>query len=58
MKKFACGDVVPGCEEEWTEPSEEALFAAIAVHAREVHGLTELPPELVDQVRNHILTVA
>ena len=58
MKKFACGDVVPGCEEEWIEASDEALFAVIAVHACEVHGLTELPPELVDQVRSHILTVA
>ena len=51
MKQFRCGDVVPGCE--WTTRSEDddALFADIHAHARDEHGMDEVPPEVVDQIR-------
>jgi predicted small metal-binding protein len=58
VKRFACGDVVPGCDARWTLDSEDDLLAQVAVHARVDHGLEELPIELVDQVRSKIVTVA
>jgi len=58
MKQFACGDVVPGCQAKWVCTDEEELLAQVAGHARDDHGLTDLPPELVAQVRDKIVTVA
>ncbi|WP_322794986.1 DUF1059 domain-containing protein [Tepidiforma sp.] len=54
MKKFSCGDVVPGCKAAWVFDSEEKILAAVAKHAREDHGMTEIPAGLVEQVRQHI----
>ena len=57
MKSFACGDVVPGCEAAWVCSSEEDILFEVAKHAAEVHGLTEVPPELVRSVRAAISPV-
>ena len=57
MKRFACSDVVPGCHARFTAPDEEALFAAIGAHAAADHGLTQIPAELVAQVRAHVVSV-
>jgi predicted small metal-binding protein len=54
MKTFAFGAVVPGCTAEFAAETEEGLFEQIARHAREEHGLTEVPEELVRQVRANI----
>ncbi|RBY78239.1 hypothetical protein DQ238_13450 [Geodermatophilus sp. TF02-6] len=54
MKQFACGDVVPNCTRTFLEPTDEEILAAVAVHARTDHGLTDIPPELVDRVRQRI----
>ena len=35
-------------------PTDEEILAAVAVHARADHGLTEIPQHLIDQVREHI----
>jgi predicted small metal-binding protein len=51
MKRFRCGDVVPGCTVVFDQPSEEGILAAVAAHASRDHGLTEVPPALVAQVR-------
>lgn len=58
MKSFACGAVVPGCEAKWVCSSDEDLLVEVAKHAHVVHGLAEIPAELVTEVRRHILTVA
>jgi predicted small metal-binding protein len=58
MKSFACGDVVPGCTAKWLCSSEDELLAEVAAHARQDHGITEVPAELVDQIRSKILIVA
>jgi predicted small metal-binding protein len=50
MKRFRCGDVVPGCDAEFTG-SEPEILSAVGVHARDAHGITEVSPELVAQVR-------
>jgi predicted small metal-binding protein len=58
MKQFACGDVVPGCDAKFVCSSDEEILARVAQHAATAHGITEVPPELVEQVRGHILAVA
>ena len=54
MKRFRCGDVVPGCGWESTGSEEEILRAA-AVHAAEGHGVPEMPPEFVERIRGAIV---
>jgi predicted small metal-binding protein len=56
MKEFSCGDVVPDCTASFRATSEEALLEEIARHARDVHGLTELSPDLVTAVKRRIRT--
>lgn len=51
MKQFCCGDVVPGCKATFRAETEQELFPQVAEHARTDHGLTELPPALIEQVR-------
>lgn len=50
MKSFRCGDVVPGCTRSFTG-SEADILSQVGAHARADHGLTEIPAELVGQVR-------
>ncbi|MCZ2825672.1 MULTISPECIES: DUF1059 domain-containing protein [unclassified Modestobacter] len=57
MKAFACGDVVPGCTVTFTGPDEDAVLGQVAAHATADHGLGSVPPELVGQVRAHIVSV-
>ena len=56
MKQFRCGDVVPGCQ--WVTRSEDEtkLFAEINAHARDVHGMDEVPPEVMDAIQSVITT--
>ena len=57
MKQFKCGDVVPGCQWVTSNDDEGALFADIKTHAREAHGMDEVPPEVADQIRGVITDV-
>ncbi len=36
---------------------EQGLFEVIQAHAREVHGMYEVPPEVVDQIQAAIAEV-
>ena len=54
MKQFSCGDVVPGCSASFEAADEPSLFGQIAVHARVAHGLSEISPALLSQVRSKI----
>lgn len=54
MKEFACGDVVPGCAKVLRAEDEDGLFEQIGRHASEDHGMTEVPGELLEQVRTRI----
>ena len=51
MKEFRCGELVPGCETVIEGESEEAVLEQVAVHAREAHGMDEVPPDVEDNVR-------
>jgi predicted small metal-binding protein len=57
MKQFKCGDVVPGCQWITRNDDEQVLFEDISVHARDAHGMDEVPPEVVDQIRGVITEV-
>ena len=51
MKEFRCGELVPGCEARFESESEDELLERIADHARDEHGMPEVPPEIVDKIR-------
>lgn len=51
MKRFNCGDVVPGCETTFVAADEGEILVAVGQHAHDDPGLTEVPDELVAQVR-------
>ena len=54
MKKFRCGDLMPGCTAQFSG-TEEDILAAVGAHAHRDHGLTEVSPELVDAVRGKLV---
>ncbi len=58
MKEFRCGDIVPGCTATFRFATEEEIFAAVARHARVDHGMAEVPPTLVEEVRQRIRPAA
>ena len=51
MKKFACGQVVPGCDGVVTGATDDEVVAAAAAHAASVHGMAEVPDEVVAAIR-------
>jgi len=57
MKQFRCGDVVPGCEWVTRNEDEAELFAEIHSHARDTHGMDEVPPEVVAAIQSVITEV-
>ncbi|MDT0277298.1 DUF1059 domain-containing protein [Blastococcus goldschmidtiae] len=57
MKRFACGDVIPGCNATFTAADEEGIFAQCMPHGAAEHGMTEVTPELRATVRSLITTV-
>jgi predicted small metal-binding protein len=57
MKEFRCRDVVPGCAYVTRDEDEEELFEQISSHAREAHGMDEVPPEVVHQIQGVITEV-
>ena len=54
MKTFACGAVVAGCTASFSAETEEGILEQVAAHAREEHGITEVPEEVVALVRSNI----
>jgi len=54
MKRFACGDVIPGCDAAFPAPGEDEVLALAGAHAATVHGVTDPTPELVATVRSLI----
>ncbi|WP_298335405.1 DUF1059 domain-containing protein [Ferrimicrobium sp.] len=58
MKRFACGDVVAGCNWTMQVSDEGELMSLIADHVAEAHGITTIDDELVAVVREHIQLVS
>jgi predicted small metal-binding protein len=57
MKQFKCGDVVPGCQWVTQREDEQQLLTEIQEHARDEHGMDEVPPQVADQIRSVITEV-
>ncbi len=55
MKQFRCGEIVPDCDHTIEGESEDDILARIGDHAREAHGMDEVPPEIHDRVRSLIV---
>jgi predicted small metal-binding protein len=55
MKQFKCGELVPGCEWHIEGETEREILEGVAVHAREAHGMDEVPDEVADTVRASIM---
>jgi predicted small metal-binding protein len=51
---LACGDVVNGCTTQLEAGSEDELMTKVADHARDEHGVTEITPELAEQVKGAV----
>ena len=58
MKQFACGSVVTGCQAIFRGATDDEILTQVAHHARHDHGLTEIPAQLVDAVRQNITHAA
>lgn len=58
MKRFACGDVVPGCEDVFLAATEDEVLGQALQHAAEAHGMTEVSDETMDLARGLVTTVA
>ncbi|MDQ3561337.1 MAG: DUF1059 domain-containing protein [Pseudomonadota bacterium] len=54
MKQVRCGDIVPGCDFKASAETEPELLRKVAVHAREVHGIQDVTPDLLAQVKANI----
>jgi predicted small metal-binding protein len=57
VKQFKCGDVVLGCQWVTRNEDEAEMFEDITVHAREAHGMDEVPPEVVEAIQGVITEV-
>ena len=53
-KVFRCNDLMPGCSFEARGNSEEEVLAQAAEHAKTAHNLSEIPDEMLSQVRGAI----
>ncbi len=56
MKRFACGDVIPGCSSTFTAVDDDGIFAQVVPHAAARHGIDEVTPEVAEAVRSLITT--
>ncbi len=54
MKRFACGDVVPGCGMLFEEASIEEMLAEITSHTCEDHGIGVIDDGTLNRVLESI----
>lgn len=50
-KKFKCADLGMKCGFEATADTVEQLMSKIASHAKEAHGMTDIPKEILTKVQ-------
>jgi predicted small metal-binding protein len=50
-KILKCGEVVPGCNTVIEGQDEGEVMAKGAEHAKQAHGITSIPPDVVAKVR-------
>ena len=50
-KVLACKDLGADCEFVARGETEEELFKAAAEHGAQVHGMTDIPPEMIEKAK-------
>lgn len=53
-KVVRCRDAGADCDFEARAETEEELFKLVAEHAKDAHGMEEIPPEMIEKVRSLI----
>ncbi|HXY49748.1 MAG TPA: DUF1059 domain-containing protein [Terriglobales bacterium] len=53
-KTLHCADLMPGCDYVAKGDSEQDVLQQAAEHARTVHNISEITPELAAQVQSKI----
>lgn len=51
MKRFACGAVVPDCDAVFEADTEEEILRDVSRHAAQAHGMPDVSPDVIAQVR-------
>ena len=51
VKKLRCRDVGVDCDAEIVGETEDEVMAKCAEHAKTVHGMTEISPQMVAKVK-------
>jgi predicted small metal-binding protein len=51
MKEFKCAVLVPDCWAAFEGETDAEILEQVAVHAREEHGMDDLPPEIAAKIR-------
>lgn len=54
MPSFKCSDIGMKCGFETSAGSQDELMKRIAEHAREAHGMTTIPDDVLEQVKKAI----
>lgn len=54
---FACGDVMDGCPATFRGASDD-IVAQVAEHARDAHGIEQVPPDVIAAVQEQLRPVA
>ncbi len=50
-KELRCGDVIPGCDAVIRGDTEDDVLRKGAAHAKEVHDIDEIPPDVAAKVK-------
>ena len=58
MVSISCKDFGVGCDFVAKAKDADALIPLVEDHAKNIHGYTSLPPELVSQIRDKVRTVS
>lgn len=57
MRQFSCSSVVSECDAQFTGESDDEVLGQVADHAADVHGMTEIPPDVLAKVQAGITTI-
>ncbi|HUI45972.1 MAG TPA: DUF1059 domain-containing protein [Nitrospirota bacterium] len=56
MKQFSCSKLGNKCNVVLTAPTEERLVEMVSLHLREVHGLKEIPQDLIGRIKQNMVS--
>lgn len=58
MKEFSCASIGVNCNATFKAPTDEKLLEMISTHAREVHGFTAIPEDMLGKIRQQFVNRA